>query len=923
MVALHDIIAVLYAGVALISLVAMAVALWHRRARGAVSIAMMMLGVANWSAATAVAWLNPSLEHQAFWSKMMDFTNWMVPFGFFTLGVSIARVERWRRPGIVLALALPIAFIDNLEWLNPGGLYYLGFIPVAVGDFTRYVAVPGPLYWAWVLPAYVLVFTSLVLIVRTYLGTSGGRRAQAATILIGGTIPLAASLFTESRLVPLYGVDLAPLSFLVTGILWLTAILRGSLLDILPVARGVLVEQLPDGVIITDGLGSIVDVNPAAAAMLHMPAHKLLHRPAEDALAKLTGASEVLDAKDSQRTVLPFAAATGVRNIELRVTSLQGSDDPPPRLITMRDVTEERRTRDRLRLTRMVFNTANEGILVVTPTAGDEMRETVVEVNAAYCRMTGYSSEDLIGRSAPFFNSDRHPPQFYETIRDTLYADGVWRGEVWQTRLDGKAFPTWLSLSVAMDDEGTATRIVAVVTDLTDIRTAEDELRFNATHDPLTGLPNRILFDDRLKQGLAYARRAGSGLAVFLIDLDNFKTVNDTMGHSWGDELLLAVARRFRAIMRESDTVGRHGGDEFAFVLPGVEDPVQVEAAARRILDTLSQPYRLGPNEMHITASIGVAMYPTDGEDATTLVQHADIAMYGAKRFGRKRVQFYSDDLQETLNNHSALEERLWDALEQERYFLLYQPQVDLATGRICGAEALLRLRTADGGVLSPSEFLRVAEETDLIVRLGEWVVKTATKELCLLHEIEPELTMSVNLSARQFKDVDVSSLLRNTLDSCGVDGRLLDVEVTEAALMTDPEDSAARIEELRDVAGVRLSLDDFGTGYSSLTYVRMFHANTIKIDRSFISGLPADPESQAVVRTIISLGKELGATIIAEGPETEEQIRFLRANKCDIAQGYFFSRPIPATEFAELLAAGPFALPETRVTAASRRSRH
>lgn len=922
MIALHDVYSVLYALTTLISLVVAAITLRHRDARGAVSLAALMLGIAVWSASDAAMWSAASIDQQVFWLNLGNLGVWMVSVAVLTAAFEIAEMRQWLSPRRLIPIAAIAFVLISMSWPNPGNLYYSRFVAHAVGAHTYYEAEFGVLHWVYNAYAYAMVIAAFAILIHIAVRHTGAERTQAVILVAGGLVPLVGDILTESRIIPLAYLNLTPLAFLITGALWLTAILRGTLLDVLPVARGVLVEQLPDGVIVVDGRGLVADVNPAAAAMLGKPLRDLLRRPAESVLRDLTGAHSVLGETDPQRTVLPYASHAGPRYLELGITPLLGSEGPPPRLVTLRDVTDERRTRDRLKLTRMVFNTANEGILVATPHSGDGISETVVEVNDAYCRMTGYSAEQLIGASAPFLNSDRHPPQFFETVRDFLYSTGGWRGEVWQTRADGKAFPTWLSLSVALDDDGSASKIVAVVTDLTDIRSAEDELRFNATHDPLTGLPNRILFDDRLKQGLAYARRAGSGLAVFLIDLDNFKTVNDTMGHSWGDELLVAVALRFRTMMRESDTVGRHGGDEFAFVLPGIDDPVQVEAAAHRLLETLAQPYRLGPNEMHISASIGVAMYPGDGEDATTLVQHADIAMYGAKRFGRRRVQFYSDDLQESLTRHSAFEETLWSALEQQRYFLLYQPLVDLTTGRITGAEALLRLRTEDGGVLTPTEFLHIAEETDLIVQLGAWVVRTACAELCSLHEIDPELTMSVNLSARQFKDVDVSSLLRDALASCGVKGQLVDIEITEAALMSDPDHSAARLEELRDVAGVRLSLDDFGTGYSSLTYVRMFRANTIKIDRSFVAGLPDNPESQAVVRTIISLAAELGASVVAEGPETADQVRFLRQHGCASAQGYYFSRPITAVEFAALLVKGPFELPEVHTVAAGSQKR-
>jgi predicted signal transduction protein with EAL and GGDEF domain len=334
-----------------------------------------------------------------------------------------------------------------------------------------------------------------------------------------------------------------------------------------------------------------------------------------------------------------------------------------------------------------------------------------------------------------------------------------------------------------------------------------------------------------------------------------------------------------------------------------------VEITARRLLETVSSPYRLGVEDIHVTASIGIALFPADGTDAASLIQHADVAMYGAKGLGRNRVQFFSEDLQESLDRRMIVERELRGAAEEERFFLLYQPQVDLSTGLITGAEALVRLRSRDGAVLSPAEFLPVAEDSELIFRLGDWVLHQACAELTSFHEISPDLLMSLNFSVREFKEIDATSL-HDVLQSSGVEACSLALEITETSFLVDPQKSAAKLDDLRDVAGIQLSLDNFGTGYSSLTYVRMFRAGTIKIDRSFVELLPDGPDAQTIVLSTIALAKSLGAAVIAEGAETKEQVRFLRANGCDCAQGFYFSRPVAADEFTLLLRRGPFPLP-------------
>ena len=788
MVELHIVYVVLYAVVAVLASVMVVVALTHRAARGAGSLGMLMLGVAMWSFCYTVMWYVPTVGQQAFWEKCVGLGNWMVPVGFLALAFDIAGMERWRTPGRIALISIVAFAVDNLEWWNPGHLYDRAFVGTMIGTYNHFAPIPGPLYWVFVAFAYGLILVAFVIIFRVFLRSAGAERTQAAILIAGGLVPFAASAITQFGLLPL-DIDPAPLAFLATGALWIGAILRGTLLDVLPLARDVLVEQMVDGVIVVDETDHVVDANPSALRMLRSRLSEVLGESAETVLVRVDGAATLLDGGGPKWAVLPIGSNGDSRYVETLVTPLVVSAGrPSARLVTLHDVTEERRANQRL-------------------------------------------------------------------------------------------------------------------------AAAQDELKFNATHDALTGLPNRFLLDDRLEHAVAHAKRENVALAVFFIDLDNFKAVNDTLGHAQGDALLVQVAHRIVPTLRDSDTVGRFGGDEFTVIITDVKDASHVGVTAQRLLEAIAAPYRVGTEDLHVTASVGVALFPTDGTDATTLIQHADLAMYGAKGLGRNRVQFFSKEFQDGLNRRMIVEKELRGADEEERYFLLYQPQVDLSTGLITGVEALVRLRAADGTVLSPVEFIPVAEDSELIFRLGDWVLRQACAELAVLHKVAPDLIMSVNLSARQFRRIDAASM-QKALRESGLEARSLALEITETALTSDPEETAARIEDLRTVVGLSMSSGDFGTGYTSLTYIRVFHADTIKIDRSLVGLLPGDQDAQAIIVSTIALAKSLRATVIAEGPETEEQVRFLRASGCDCAQGFYFSRPVPADELTDLLRRGPFELP-------------
>lgn len=914
MVELHHIFAFLNAATAALALVVVWVAWQRRTARGAVWLAVLMLGVAIWSAAAAAMWYSETQSMQSLWLKTTFLGVWLVPVAFLVLAFDVAGLKRWRTPIIAVLVLVSFGFI-GAAWFNPGRLYETAMVAVLMGSHTHYQAVPGPLYHAYNVFAFTLLIAGIIITFRAYLLSRGPVRTQAWIVLVGALVPIVASAVTESKLVNLADLDLAPVAFLITGTVWVAAILRGKLLEIVPMARDTLVEQMSDGVVVLDTDLCVIDANPAAVAMLHVPRSGMLGRPFDDLLRGVDGAEALLSDDGQRLAVLQLGSNRDPRHVLFRVTPLVIFGSSLARLITLHDVTEEQKANERLRLARTVFDAANEGIVVMRSDADRQ----IIDVNDAFGRLTGRSKEELIGRDLRDLQSARYRPEFSEAMWGALFATGGWQGEVWQERADGTEFPSWLSLSLARDEREQASHVVGVFTDIAEIsRVADEKLRHHSTHDALTGLPNRVLLDDRLEHAVARARRVDSRLAVLLVGLDQFKDVNGALGRGQGDVLLLEVKRRIVSVLRESDTVARPGGDEFAIILADITDAEHVEATTRRLLDVVAMPYRIGDEVLHVTACVGVALFPADGADGATLLQLADLAMHKAKLRGRDTIQFFSEEFREGVTRRRIVEKELWGADEDGRYFLLYQPQVDLITGRIAGVEALVRLRARDGTIVSPAEFIPVAEESDLILQLGDWVLRKACADLATLHEVAPHLTMSVNFSARQLRGTDVITL-RDVLGLCGLDSRFLVVEITETALLENPEEAAATLEEIRGVEGLRLSLDDFGTGYSSLSNVRMLHPDEVKIDRSFVGLLPDDVEAQAIVRSTIALARGLGAKVVAEGPETEEQVRFLQIAGCDLAQGYYFSRPIPADEMVVLLGSGAFSLPEVETEAVVR----
>ncbi len=566
-------------------------------------------------------------------------------------------------------------------------------------------------------------------------------------------------------------------------------------------------------------------------------------------------------------------------------------------------VSTARAAAESLSMAGKVYDTTSEGIVVTTPDG------TIIDVNEAYLAIHRYTRADVIGKNPRILKSERHGPDFYREMWGTLLGTGRWQGEIWDRRSDGSLVAKWLSISTVKDEGGNTTHYVGVFSDITAVKQGEEALEWLATHDPLTRLPNRALLDDRLATALARSRRHKSAVAVFYFDLDHFKDVNDTLGHPAGDRLLVEVAERCLSVVRETDTVGRTGGDEFTVITTdyaGVED---LSALAQRLLSVIAEPVALGGREVYVTASVGVAVYPQDGADGEELVAHADVAMYRAKALGKNRFEFYSAGLQDELRHRVEVEDCLRQALKDDRLFVVYQPQVDLHTGVIVGVEALVRWRNTDGSVIMPDEFIPIAESSSLIIDVGDAVLRHAVADKRVLSDTGHRLTMAVNVAAGQWMEQDVAAVVIEAIKTAGLELDDFEVEITESAIVTRAETVAVKVRSLQ-AQGVSVSIDDFGTGYASMSYVMDFHPSKLKIDRSFVSGLPDDPSACAIVNATIALAGGVGAKVLAEGPETEAHVRYLCDQGCDFAQGFYFSRPVPLDELLALLDAGPFALP-------------
>jgi len=557
------------------------------------------------------------------------------------------------------------------------------------------------------------------------------------------------------------------------------------------------------------------------------------------------------------------------------------------------DITERKRAEANLRLAAAAFET-QEGIMIT------DAQGVIERVNKAFTLITGYSADEVIGRSEKLLHSGRHDATFHATLWQDMLCTGAWAGEIWSRRKNGEVYAQWLSITVVRDDNAAVVHCVCTMLDISQRRLREAEVAQLAFYDPLTGLANRRLMKDRLHQALAVGARTARQGALMFIDLDRFKSINDTLGHDKGDMLLQQVAQRLTGCVREGDTVARPGGDEFVVMLAADLSQAPAEAAAQarivgeKILTALSQPYDVAGDVYHGSASIGVALFGEHRVPMDELLKRADQAMYQAKAAGRNTLRFFDAAVQQSLQMRSTLEAELRQAVQRGEFLLHYQPGFD-RTGRLLGAEALVRWQHPRHGVVLPDDFINVAEETGLIISLGRWVLEAACAQLAAW-STEPEMArlfLSVNISARQLHDQRFVRSVLEAVDRSGADATRLKLELTESMMLEDVGDTIAKLQALK-ARGVGFSLDDFGTGYASLTYLKRLPLDQLKIDRSFVADMLTSPRDAAIARTVVELGRSLGLTVIAEGVETWAQRDLLAEYGCHVFQGNLFGRPAP-----------------------------
>ncbi len=565
------------------------------------------------------------------------------------------------------------------------------------------------------------------------------------------------------------------------------------------------------------------------------------------------------------------------------------------------DITERKRSEDDLQIAASVHHAIGEAITIT------DADNRIIAINPAFTRLTGYTTFEAVGRDPRLLKSGRHDQAFYAAMWRSLNDTGSWAGEIWNRRKNGEEYPEWLSINTLYNADGKVLRRIALFSDITEKKRAEETIWRQANYDPLTDLPNRRLFQDRLRQEMRKAQRAGVYLAVLFIDLDRFKEVNDTLGHQAGDTLLVEAARRICECVRTTDTVARLGGDEFTVIMSDLADTDRIGEVAQEMLAALATPFELQGETAYISGSIGITVYPSDTTDMESLLKHADQAMYAAKAAGRNRFSYFTGSMQETAQRRLQLSNDLHGALAAGQLEVHFQPIVDLASGSIVKAEALMRWNHPELGAIGPGQFIALAEDSGLIGELGDWVFRESAKMVKRWHlaggtqySSKGLVQVSVNKSPRQFFSGNTQETWLDYLKELELPPGCINIEITEGLLLDDRPEVADKLVLFRN-AGMPLSLDDFGTGYSAMSYLKKFQIDYLKIDQSFVRDLATDPGDKAIAEAIIVMAHKLGIKVIAEGVETEEQRQLLLAAGCDYGQGYLFSRPCPADEFVRL----------------------
>ena len=645
-----------------------------------------------------------------------------------------------------------------------------------------------------------------------------------------------------------------------------------------------LLSTITDGIVVVDRHGIVLYANKSAEQIFERG-----QLPGKDLAIPVSAGGTCQD--------INLIRPSGIGWAELRSSPITWEHEPAF-VIGVRDITERKKDEQGLRQAAAVFESTREGLMVTDPD------RRIVRINPAFTAITGYAEDEVLGKKPEILRSGRHGKAFYQEMWDGITRDGHWQGEIWNRRKNGETYPELMSIDVIKDSAGNLCNYVSVFSDISKLISTQAELDFLAHHDALTRLPNRLLLLSRLQHAMERAQRDEKFLALLMIDLDRFKDINDSFGHVAGDELLQLVSAKLQADLRGIDTVCRFGGDEFALLLEDISGTGDAAHVANTIIQNLSEPCRLSNGvEVRIGASVGISIYP--GQEATPeiLLQQADAALYQAKMAGRGRFVYFSEDMTQAARERIDIEVRLKRALKQGEFRVYYQPQVDISSGRIIGAEALVRWQDPEQGLIQPGRFIHIAETTGLIGEIDDWVLRETCRQGRQWMEAGlPPLTLAVNLSAYQFLQGDIDDTVTQVLRDTGFPASRLELELTESALMQRETEAIQILNRLRAI-GVQLAIDDFGTGYSSLAYLKLFPLDILKIDKRFIDDVPIHRDDMEIVNAIVAMAHSLHLKVLAEGVENADQLDYLQIQGCDLFQGYLTSQPVPAAEFEKLLA--------------------
>ena len=581
---------------------------------------------------------------------------------------------------------------------------------------------------------------------------------------------------------------------------------------------------------------------------------------------------------------------------EANIGPMKDGDKVVGLIVNARDITKRKQIEDRLHQSAVVVENTAEAVIIT------DTENKIISVNSAFIEITGYAEEEVLGKTPTILKSERHEREFYSRMWRSLLETGRWQGEIWDRRKNGEVFPAWQTISAVYDSAGVKSNYVSVFSDISSIKKSQEEVDFLAYHDPLTNLPNRLLFNDRLEHALQRAKRERQMVAVIFLDLDRFKYINDSFGHPVGDKLIQEAAHRLESSVRKEDTVARLGGDEFVIAMEDIQDVQDVIVLIQKLMQVFRETFYIDAHEMHVTLSMGVSIYPRDGQDSASLIKYADTAMYRAKEEGRDKYHFYTSELTATIFEQVTMENALRHALEENELTLHYQPQYSLKTKQLVGVEALVRWRQGDGGLAYPSKFITLAEQSGLIISLGEWVLRTACQQVQRWREVGIDVPcVAVNVSALQLQRQEFVETVESVLAETGLPPNCLELEITESVIMRKADWVISRLDQLKAL-GVTLAIDDFGTGYSSLSYLKRMPVNRLKIDKSFVRDIPHDANDEAIARSVIALGHSLKLTVIAEGVETEAQYSFLSTQGCDECQGKLYGLAMTEEELIQAL---------------------